>query len=107
MAAFLHRAVVHHSGPPAPAAAVDLKDVPDGAWYREFAEWAVSAGVMRAPEGMFDPGTVVSRADMAVMLTAAFEHLNPNRSGPGAVQRHVRPERRSRGGRRKGCASPE
>ena len=76
MAAFLHRAVTHRSGEPAPASVVPLADV-DRAWYQPYAQWAVGAGVMRAPDGRFDPAGEVTRADMAEMLTAAFDHITP------------------------------
>ena len=83
MAAFLYRAVTHRSGgePPAPSE-VTLDDVEDGAWYRLYAAWAAGAGVMRAPEGVFDPDGAVTRADMAEMMTAAFSGLPL----PGAAQ---------------------
>ena len=78
MAAFLHRAVTHRSRQePAPALGVTLSDVDEDAWYRPYAQWAVAAGVMRAPDEKFDPGGVVTRADMAEMLTAAFNHITP------------------------------
>lgn len=83
MAAFLHRAVTHHYGAPDPAAGTALSDVPDGAWYREFAQWAASSGVMPAQDGAFRPDQAVSRAEMAVMLTAAFRHLNPTEQAGG------------------------
>ena len=78
MAAFLHRAVTHRSGEPAaPASAETLADAAEDAWYRRYAEWAVGASVMRAPDGRFNPGGEVTRADMAEMLTAAFDHITP------------------------------
>ena len=77
MAAFLFRAAVLRTGtPPAPAEA-KLTDVPEDAWYRSFAQWAVASAAMRAPGGVFDPHGAVTRADMAVMLTAAFDNLPP------------------------------
>ena len=73
MAAFLNRSdtlgISSWTPPP-------LSDVPDDAWYRIDASWAVFAGVMRAPDGNFDPGGAVTRADMAEMLVAAFAHLS-------------------------------
>ena len=82
MAAFLYRAYLRQAGtPPAPAPAA-LVDVPDEAWYRQFAEWAVSSGVMRAPAGMFHPNGVVTRADMAEMMVATFDNLSPS-ANPG------------------------
>ena len=77
MAAFLYRAVTHRWGTPPAPERQELGDVGEGAWYRLFADWAVANGVMEAAEGMFDPGGVVTRADMARMLVAAFPHLNP------------------------------
>ncbi len=78
MAAFLHRAVTHRSGEPAgPASGGNLADVDQDAWYRPYAQWAAAAGVVRTPDGMFDPGGEVTRADMAEMLTAAFDHITP------------------------------
>ena len=83
MAAFLYRAHSRQAGsPPAPASAT-LVDVPDGAWYRQFAEWAVSSGVMRAPAGRFAPNGVVTRADMAEMMVAAFDNLSPSANPQG------------------------
>ena len=77
MAAFLYRAVVGRSATAAPVLpeGVVLSDVAGDAWYRTFAVWAVSAGVMSAPGGVFDGDGVVDRAGMALMLTAAFDYL--------------------------------
>ena len=76
MAAFLYRAVSHRwDDPPAPPKQ-ELEDVGEGAWFRLFADWAVANGVMEASGGIFDPGGVVTRADMAQMIVAAFPHLN-------------------------------
>ena len=72
-AAFLAEGVSRLRG--APAAGAALADVPAGAWYAEAARWAVSAGVMEAPDGRFDPGGAVSRLELARMLAAAFPHL--------------------------------
>ena len=55
----------------------ELPDVPEGAWYRTSAEWAVTNGVMSVAEGRFNPGDTVTRAEAARMLVAAFEHLQP------------------------------
>ena len=49
---------------------------PEDAWYRTFADWAVSTGAFTAPDGEFNPGGVVARADMAVMMIASFPHLD-------------------------------
>ena len=74
-AAFLAEGVRRLQGAPAGRGAV-LADVPAGAWYEAAARWAVSAGVMAAPDGRFDPGGAVTRADLARMLVAAFPHLS-------------------------------
>lgn len=77
MAAFLYRAVRWTYGTPgAPGGQTSLADVPFNAWYRPFAEWAVAAQVMSAPSGVFDPGRLVTRWEMAEMLVAAFEYLS-------------------------------
>ena len=77
MAAFLYRAARWNYGPPAALSGqTSLGDVPFNAWYRPFAEWAVETGVMSAPFGEFAPGRLVTRGEMAEMLTAAFEHLS-------------------------------
>lgn len=73
-AAFLAEGVRRLRGAP-PAAGAALADVPSGAWYAEAARWAVSAGVMAAPDRRFDPDGPVSRAELAQMLAAAFPHL--------------------------------
>lgn len=75
MAAFLYRAVTHISEAPSFDAEATFGDVEAGAWYRLYAQWAVDAGVMQSPDGMFDPDGVVTRADMAEMMTAAFGRL--------------------------------
>ena len=67
MAAFLHRASY---GPEEVSEPPALSDVPSDAWYRTPALWAVKNDVIRAPGGRFDPGGVVTRADMAEMLAA-------------------------------------
>ncbi len=55
----------------------ELPDVPEGAWYRTSAEWAVTNGVMSVVGGRFNPGGAVTRAEAARMLVAAFDHLQP------------------------------
>ncbi len=75
MAAFLHRAVNRLGTIPDPAG-VEISDVPADAWYRTFAEWVVSTGAFAAPDGIFNPGGVVTRADMAVMMIASFPDIN-------------------------------
>ena len=74
MAAFLYRAASLRPSAPA-SQEVTITDVPADAWYRPFADWAVSVGSFTAPRGVFDPNGVVTRADMAVMMTAAFPHI--------------------------------
>ena len=84
IAAFLHRAATHISGDePTAGAEVTLNDVEDDAWYRPYAEWAVDTGVMSAPNGSFDPDGAVTRADMAEMMTAAFNRLSPPAEAQG------------------------
>ena len=87
MAAFLYRAVAHRSGvPPSVARFTGLSDVGEGAWYGVFARWAVAAGVMSARGGEFDPGGVVTRGDMALMLAAAFPDLATGSAAVGIFQ---------------------
>ena len=83
MAAFLYRAVTHRWGTPAAPERQELGDVGEEAWYRLFADWAVANGVIEAAEGMFNPGGVVTRADMARMLVAAFPHLSAAEEAEG------------------------
>ncbi len=75
MAAFLYRAV-NRLGPIPPPAGIEITDVPTDAWYRTFADWVVSTGAFAAPDGEFNPGGVVTRADMAVMMIASFPNIN-------------------------------
>ena len=75
MAAFLHRAVIRLYGEPSTAGEVQFTDVADDDWYRPFAQWAAANSVISAPDGRFDPSGAVTRADMAEMLVAAFDHL--------------------------------
>ncbi len=75
MAAFLHRAV-NRRWPITPPEGIEISDVPADAWYRAFAEWVVSTGAFAAPDGAFNPGGVVTRADMAVMMIASFPDIN-------------------------------
>ena len=82
MAAFLHRAVTHRTGnEPTATEAPTLHDVEEGSSL-PYIQWAVTAGVMQAPEGQFNPDGTVTRADMAEMITAAFDHITP----PAAAQ---------------------
>ncbi len=78
MAAFLYRAITHRQGGSVPAAPTDpapLTDVPTGAWYEAYARWAASNRIMPPVDGVFNPDGVVTRADMARMLVAAFPNL--------------------------------
>ena len=75
MAAFLHRAVTRLYGVPSPAE-IQLTDVGTNVWYRSEAQWAAANGVMRVTGGTFNPQGSVTRADMAEMLVAAFDHLS-------------------------------
>ena len=85
MAAFLHRAVTHRTGtePAAPAAPAVLTDVEEWSSSLAYIQWAVAAGVMQAPEGVFNPGGTVTRADMAEMMAAAFDHITPPPAASG------------------------
>ena len=74
MAAFLYRAVSQR-WTIQPPEGIEISDVPADAWYRTFADWVVSVEAFAAPNGLFNPGGVVTRADMAVMMIAAFPHL--------------------------------
>lgn len=77
MAAWLYRAAALLYGPPPPddEAQPDFSDVPDSAWYGPYARWAAANGVIAADGGTFNPEGAVTRAEAAVMLTAAFRHL--------------------------------
>lgn len=74
MAAFLYRAVTRLYGVPGPVGEVQLTDV--GADVLVPAQWATANDIIRAPGGIFNPKGVVTRADMAEMLIAAFDHLS-------------------------------
>lgn len=76
MAAFLYRASTHLYDTPDPADEVQFSDVADDAWYLTYAQWASTNGVIRATDGNFNPQASVTRADMAEMLVAAFDHLS-------------------------------
>ena len=80
MAAFLYRAFTRLYGAPdlEKQDPVLLNDVTEEAWYRPFAHWAVANHVIRAQGVRFDPFGLVTRADMADMLVAAFTHLKPS-----------------------------
>ncbi len=75
MSAFLHRAVSQRWTIQAPEG-IELTDVGADEWFRPFAEWVVSVGAFSAPGGVFNPGGVVTRADMAIMMIGAFPHLD-------------------------------
>lgn len=79
MAAFLYRAAERLYGIPDQGTPVRLADVADDAWYRPYAQWATANNVIRAAGGTFNPGGAVTRADMAEMLIATFDHLTPVR----------------------------
>ena len=74
MAAFLYRAVTQRWTIETPEN-IEITDVPDDAWYSSYADWVVSIEAFAAPDGVFNPGGVVTRADMAIMMIAAFPHL--------------------------------
>ena len=76
MATFLYRASTHLYGTLDPADNVQFSDVADDAWYLTYAQWASANGVIRATGGDFNPQESVTRADMAEMLVAAFDHLS-------------------------------
>ena len=75
MAAFLYQAVSQRWTIQEPEG-MEITDVPEDAWYRTFADWVVSTGAFAAPDGVFNPGGVVTRADMAVMMIASFPHIS-------------------------------
>ena len=75
MSAFLHRAVSQRWTIQAPEG-IQLDDVETGEWFRPFAEWVVSVGAFTTTNNLFNPGGVVTRADMAIMMIGAFPHLN-------------------------------
>ena len=76
MAAFLYRAVARLHGMPETDSRIEFTDIAADAWYRPYAQWAAGSGVMRTADGRFNPGAAVTRADMAEMLVAAFDHLS-------------------------------
>ena len=86
MAAFLHRAVTHRTGtePTVPTDPPALNDV-EGSSLR-YIQWAAAAGVMQAPEGRFNPRGTVTRADMAEMMAAAFDHITPPAAASGIFE---------------------
>ena len=85
MAAFLYRAVSQRWTIQPPARA-ELTDVGADAWYRIYADWVISVNAFEAPGGVFNPGGVVTRADMAIMMIAAFPHLEAVTEPEGLFQ---------------------
>lgn len=77
-AAWLHRATVNFppTPTPPPQERVEFLDVADDAWYLTYARWAVDSNIMTVTGGYFDPDGSVTRANMAEMLVAAFDHLS-------------------------------
>ena len=85
MAAFLYRAVSQRWTIEEPPTA-ELSDVAADAWYRTYADWVISINAFAAPNGVFNPRGVVTRADMAIMLIAAFPHLEEVAEPEGLFQ---------------------
>ena len=85
MAAFLYRAVSQRWTIEEPPTA-ELSDVAADAWYRTYADWVISINAFAAPNGVFNPRGVVTRADMAIMLIAAFPHLEEVTEPEGLFQ---------------------
>ncbi len=83
-AAYLYEAVRRLLGPPAWTEPPPPADLPAGASYRRAASWAMAAGVMEAPGGLFRPAGRVTRGELAMMLTRAFTHLKPSERAEGA-----------------------
>ena len=76
MAAWLYKAATRLNAPPPPVEGPGFADAPDDAWYLPYARWAAANGIIAAADGGgFDPDGAVTRAEAAVMLTAAFDHL--------------------------------
>ena len=84
MAVWLYRTVAHINDvlipPPADEGRLRFSDMADDAWHGAYARWAVDRGVIAAPDGVFDPAGTVTRAEAAVMIIAAFEHLTASAS---------------------------
>ena len=90
-AVLIYRSVARQTGVGAPyAGRVALTDVPaDAAWWNA-AQWAASTGVVPAtPDGRFNPAGIVNRADGAIMLAAAFEHLGLTKIDLTAEPQHL------------------
>ena len=90
-AAMIYRSVAHQTGVGAPyAGRVALTDVPAGAAWWNAAQWAASTAVMPAtPDGEFDPAGAVTRADAAIALAAALEHLGLTSVDLSAEPQHL------------------
>ena len=74
MMAFLARALNEESSDPPTASR--FTDVPADAWYLPHLERLADLGVAQAdPDGAFRPTDPLTRADMAVLLTRAFDHI--------------------------------
>lgn len=79
MAAWLYRAVVLLHGTPTPPPLEEtspgFSDELDGVGYEAYVRWAAANDIIAADGGAFNPDGAVTRAQAAVMLTAAFDHL--------------------------------
>ena len=74
MMAFLARALNEEASDPPTASR--FTDVPADAWYLPHLERLADLGVAQAdPDGAFRPTEPLTRADMAVLLTRAFDHI--------------------------------
>ncbi len=74
MATFIYRAV-NPRWPIQIPTGITINDVPADASYRPYANWLVSIGAFQLDDGNFNPRGIVTRADMAVMMVAAFPHI--------------------------------
>ena len=73
MMAFLARALGEEGSD---QAASRFTDVPADAWYRPHLERLADLGVVQtSPGGAFRPSDPLTRAEMAVLLTRAFDHI--------------------------------
>ena len=73
MMAFLARALGEEGDPEAESS---FADVADDAWYLPYLARLAELGVAEAdPDGAFRPLDPLTRADMAVLLTRAFDHI--------------------------------
>ena len=79
MAAWLYRATALLRGAPTPPplddTAPEFSDTPNDAWYETYARWAAANDIITADGRTFNPDGIVTRAQAAMMLTAAFNHL--------------------------------